>query len=126
VHRRLLEQDDAAIDVTGVGKDGGSRDRAAVVREVRGAVAAAAAVGCRVMASLLVIGAPAAETQLLLPTAVNATHDFDQEESDLVVLLVEGVDVVADFLLDPSASGGVVEGSVSRGAALRAAKRANV
>ena len=109
--RVLLEEADALIDVLRVPVDGRHRDAGEVVRE-EAAGSVVVAVGGAVAAALPVRGAAGEEAQVPRAPRGDAAEDFDDERHHVVVLVVDGVIVVALVEGDVALAGVVVEGRV--------------
>ena len=92
--RVLLEEADALIDVLRVPVDGRHRDAGEVVRE-EAAGSVVVAVDGAVAAALPVRGAAGEEAQVPRAPRGDAAEDFDDERHHVVVLVVDGVVVVA-------------------------------
>ena len=119
--RVLLEEADALIDVLRVPVDGRHRDAGEVVRE-EAAGSVVVAVGGAVAAALPVRGAAGEEAQVPRAPRGDAAEDFDDERHHVVVLVVDGVIVVALVEGDVALAGVVVEGRVGGSVALAAAE----
>ena len=119
--RVLLEEADALIDVLRVPVDGRHRDAGEVVRE-EAAGSVVVAVGGAVAAALPVRGAAGEEAQVPRAPRGDAAEDFDDERHHVVVLVVDGVIVVALVEGDVALAGVVVEGRVGGPVALAAAE----
>ena len=92
--RVLLEEADTLVDVLRVLVDGRHRDAGEVVRE-EAAGSVVVAVGGAVAAALPVRGAAGEEAQVPRAPRGDAAEDFDDERHHVVVLVVDGVIVVA-------------------------------